>query len=355
MLKLVRLALTAAILTAIAVRLRRRARSLKQGTEQGPEPSGPEPILGRPSRADLARYRVRGQARPMVALLGVGALTAVVFGVFALMGMPIHDREEDPVGEMFRDAARRSAMAATATAEPTPNEPISNEPISNEPATDDVSSTPAPAVPDPFCRPQRRPVTVRPLDPKVKRAVDRQWRRVERWLKANAPKTYATLGRPGRAKTIAVAESQMGVDFPDSLRASLLRHNGSRGAGAFGFGAWFDGAVNLGIRDIRDTWRALCARDGTDEGTDPAIEWWSGRTIPFLSFGRREGGEGEYAVVDSVGGKVGWDDTISGMSPRLPSYYALMSAVADSLENHREFDGWRPTVTRGVLRWETPE
>ena len=43
----------------------------------------------------------------------------------------------------------------------------------------------------------------------------------------------------------------MGVDFPDSLRASLLRHNGSRGTGAFGFGAWFDGAVNLGIRDIQ--------------------------------------------------------------------------------------------------------
>ncbi|MEV0344523.1 SMI1/KNR4 family protein [Nonomuraea sp. NPDC050680] len=354
MLKLVRLALTAAILTAIAVRLRRRARSLKQGTEQGPEPTGPELILGRPGRADLARYRVRGKARPVVALLGVGALTAVVFGVFVLMGMPIHDREEDPVGEMFRDAARRSAMAATAEAAPdelATAEPTSARPTPDELAPDPASSTPSPVVPDPFCHPEPRPVTVRPLDPKVKRAVDRQWRRVERWLKANAPKTYATLGRPGRAKTIAVAESQMGVDFPDSLRASLLRHNGSRGTGAFGFGAWFDGAVNLGIRDIRDTWRALCA----NHGTDPAIGWWRGRTIPFLTFGQRERGDLEYAVVDSIGGKVGWDDTVSGMSPRLPSYYALMATVADSLENRTEFDGWRPTVTRGVLRWEKAE
>lgn len=349
MLKLVRFALTAAILTAIALRLRRRAR----GPERGPEPTGPEPILGRPTRAGGARYRVRGKVRPVVALLGVGALIAVVFGVFAFLGMPIHDREEDPLGEMFRDSARRSAMSATA--EPTPAELATAGPTPAESATADVSSTPSPAVPDPFCRPERRPVTVRPLDPKVKRAVDRQWRRVERWLKANAPKTYATLGRPGRARTIAVAESQMGVDFPDSLRASLLRHNGSRGTGAFGFGASFDGAVNLGIRDIRDAWRALCAHDDTDSGTDPAIEWWSGRTIPFLSFSRREGGDGEYAVVDSVGGKVGWDDTISGMGPRLPSYYALMRTVADSLENRKEFDGWRPTVTRGVLRWEQPE
>ncbi|MEU8143855.1 SMI1/KNR4 family protein [Nonomuraea sp. NPDC048901] len=359
MLKLVRLALTAAILTAIAVRLRRRARSLKQGPEQGTEPSGPEPILGRPSGADLARYRVRGKARSVMALLGVAALTAVVFGVFALMGMPIHDREEDPVGEMFRDAARRSAMAATAdpapaqpaTDEPIPAESVSAGPTPDEFAPDQAASTPSPAVPDPFCHPEPRPVTVRPLDPKVKRAVDRQWRRVERWLKANAPKTYATLGRPGRAKTIAVAESQMGVDFPDSLRASLLRHNGSRGAGAFGFGAWFDGTVNLGIRDIRDTWRALCANNGTD----PAIGWWHGRTIPVLSFGQREGADLEYAVVDSIGGKVGWDDMVSGMSPRLPSYYALMRTVADSLENRTEFDGWRPTVTRGMLRWEKSE
>ena len=104
-------------------------------------------------------------------LLGVGALTAVVFGVFVLMGMPIHDREEDPVGEMFRDAARRSAMAATAEAAPdelTTAEPTSARPTPDELAPDPASSTPSPVVPDPFCHPEPRPVTVRPLNPKVK-------------------------------------------------------------------------------------------------------------------------------------------------------------------------------------------
>ncbi|MER6945542.1 SMI1/KNR4 family protein [Nonomuraea sp. NPDC000554] len=328
MLKLVRGALTAAVLTAIAVRLRRRAR--RAATE--PEPHGPEPILGRPTRADPARAAVRGKARPTLALLGVGALVAIVFGVFTLTWTPGRDREEDPIGQQARDAVRRSAMAATSTAAP--------------PA---VQWTPSPEVPDPNCRPERRPVAVRPLDPKVKRAVDRQWRRIERWLKSHAPRTYATLGRPGRARTIAVAESQMGVHFPDDLRASLLRHNGAR---AFGLAPWHAGAGNLGIREIRDTWRHLCRSSPTDTGADPRVQEWNGRMIPFLSFQERQDGDMEYALVDSAVGDVGWDDTVSGMAfPRMPSYYALMRAVADALERGGPVCGARPLVEHGTLRW----
>ncbi|MEU0571430.1 SMI1/KNR4 family protein [Nonomuraea sp. NPDC005983] len=330
MLKLVRGALTAAVLTAIAVRLRRRAR--RAATEAEPRPHGPEPILGRPTRAERARYAVRGKSRPTPALLGVGALVAIVFGVFALTWTPGHEREEDPLGQQARDAVRRSAAAATSTATP--------------PA---VGWTPPPEVPDPNCRPERRPVAVRPLDPKVKRAVDRQWRRVERWLKSHAPRSYATLGRPGRARTIAVAESQMGVRFPDDLRASLLRHNGAR---AFGFAPWHDGAGNLGVREIRDTWRHLCRSFPTDTGPDPRGEAWNGRMIPFLSFQERQGEEMEYALIDSAVGDVGWDDTVSGMAfRRMPSYYALMRAVADALERGGPVCGARPLVEHGMLRW----
>jgi hypothetical protein len=322
-LKLVRLALTAAILTAIAVRVRRRARR----TETEPEPIGPEPILGRPTRADLARYAVRGKGRPTAALFGVGALTAVVFGVFALMGMPIHDREEDALGEMARNSVRQSAM--TADPEPTP---------------DYVSLTPPPAVPDPACHPERRPVIVRPLDPKVRRAVDRQWRRIERWLKAEAPKTYATLGRPGRARTIAVAESQMGIDFPDSLRASLLRHNGAKGFG-LGYGA------QLSTRQIRDAWRLMCREDPTNLEADPGPEF-SGVLIPFQD--RYDEG---YGLIDSEVGSLSWDAAQEGVlsTSALPSYDALLRATADALEQGGTVDGTRPRVVRGTLRWETAD
>jgi hypothetical protein len=123
----------------------------------------------------------------------------------------------------------------------------------------------------------------------------------------------------------------------------------------FGFSSY--GAYALGIREIRDTWRDMCSWERTDLGPDPATEYWNGRMIPFLYFPERdpEQLEAEYAVVDSAGGAVGWDDTVSGMAPRLPSTHALLRAVAEALERGEEVDGWRPAVKRGVLRWDNVE
>jgi hypothetical protein len=309
-LKLLRTALTAAVLVAIAVRLRRRARL--------PEipPARPAPPPG--NRLDGLGVLVAG--------------TMAVLGGLAFLGPGLWpgQRVDDPY---------------SITGHPVPQAVPTRTAGPIVPATTEQPAVVLPALPDPHCDPAPGPVTVRPLDPAVKRAVDRRWRRVERWLRANAPKTYATLGRPGRARTIAVAEAQMGVRFPDDLRASLLRHNGARG---FGFGYWFDGAVNLGIRGIRDSWRELCARDGTDLGP------WNGRMIPYLYYPGREEGGLEYATVDAADGTVIWDDE-AGMAPRHSSYYALMGAVADALETGAPLDGRRPEVRRGTLRWELAE
>ncbi|MEQ4716461.1 SMI1/KNR4 family protein [Nonomuraea sp. B19D2] len=327
MLKLVRLALTAAILTAIAVRLRRRA----QMPDKQPSPP-PAP-------------RLAGSRR-------MGLVWAAIAGIVALtLGAALipTESQEAAASEWRAYQAGQAALPAGTERSPTPatGPPATSTP---PPVATAVPSRPPAEIPDPNCSPVRRPVTVRPIDPEVKRAVDRQWRRIERWLRANAPRTYRTLAGPGRARTIAIAESQMGVDFPDDLRASLLRHNGSRGRSVFGF--WYDGADALGVRQIRDTWRRLCSWERTDLGSDPAVEYWNGRMIPFLHFAERDSENMEYAVVDSTGGAVGWDDTISGMGPRLQSTYALLRAVADALEHGRAVDGWRPAVQRGVLRWD---
>jgi hypothetical protein len=341
-LKLVRLALTTAILTAIAVRLRRRARM--PGNQ--PEP----PVERRAKR----RIRIPGMG---LVWAGIAAIVAVTLAGALI---PTEAQQADAAAYqayLAEQAAITARLGDPATLDPTG--PFATQPASTGPpvtnAPQPLPTGPPPEIPDPNCSPAPRPVTVRPLDPKVKRAVDRQWRRIERWLKTNAPGTYRALGAPGRARTIAVAESQMGVDFPDDLRASLLRHNGSRGWSVFGFSS--DGVHALGVREIRDTWRQLCSWERTDLGTDPATEYWNGRMIPFLSFEERDAEdlEAEYAVVDSAGGAVGWDDTISGMAPRLPSSYALLRAVADALEQGEDVDGWRPAVKRGVLRWDHVE
>ncbi|MEV4381178.1 SMI1/KNR4 family protein [Streptosporangium sp. NPDC049644] len=211
------------------------------------------------------------------------------------------------------------------------------------------------AVPDADCRPQARASRVRVIDPRMTRAVNRQWRRIERWLAANAPESLRTLGRPARARTIAVAEAQMGLRFPDDLRASLLRHDGARVVGdTWPFG--FIGNRNQGVREIRDTWRRLCGMDGEDigaaAGVDARAERWDGRMIPFGA-----NGGGDHLVIDSVARGVGRTDHEGQMSftpggIRIRSYYGLLKATADALETGGSVGHWKPRVTGGELDWD---
>ncbi|WP_346114986.1 SMI1/KNR4 family protein [Nonomuraea maheshkhaliensis] len=361
MLKLVRLALTAAILTAIAVRLRRRARLPRK------EPAAPV--------APARRARRTGMGAIWAGIVAIVALT-LVLALMPAGGWQARAAYEesltwDEVLATVPDPVPPTADSAVPPAVP-PAVPLTVPPTVppvTPPAEPTARSVPSPAASardsgldsGSGCAPAPRPVTVRPIDPVVKRAVDRQWWRIERWLKANAPRTYLTLRAPGKARTIAVAEAQMGLNFPDDLRASLLRHNGSRGAGAFGLGLGARSGVasHLGIRQIRDTWRRLCA-------SEAGSGRWNGRMIPFLSRQGRGSDATEHAVTyaaefaagDPVDRAVAWEGT-DGML-RVPSYHALMRAVADALEQgtaltldgEGESGGRRPTVERGLLRWK---
>lgn len=208
---------------------------------------------------------------------------------------------------------------------------------------------------DADCHPTTGTPRVRPLSPKVTRAVNRQWRRIEAWLRTNAPRSYRTLGKPGKAETIAVAEAQMGLRFPDDLRASLLRHDGA----VFTEDIWtfgFLGNENLSIPKIRDTWRQLCEIDAVDNGDgaffDPRTDWWDGRMIPFGADGM-----GDHLVIDSVKRDIGDTDHEGTMSftpgeIRLRSYYALLKATADAMENGGSIGYWKPEAVSGELEWK---
>ncbi|GHH62917.1 hypothetical protein GCM10017673_02920 [Streptosporangium violaceochromogenes] len=189
----------------------------------------------------------------------------------------------------------------------------------------------------PGCRPPAALPRARPAGPKVVRAVNRQWARIERWLAANAPATRRLLAPPARARTIAAAERQMGMRLPGDLRASLLRHDGlprrhgAAGAGVEARSGLLSGEL-LGVRAIRDTWRALCGLGGDGGGAAPSRAGWRGRMIPF----KAEGG-GAYLVADPAGrgvgrirGPGGLDMTPEGRVIR--SYYALLKQTADTLE-----------------------
>ncbi|MFB9209711.1 hypothetical protein ACFFV7_51605 [Nonomuraea spiralis] len=314
MLKLVRQALTAAVLIALAVRLRRRARLPRAE----PPPSVPVPVR-----------RARGGRAALLWL--VVAAVAVVALVLALT----RTTEQRDAQALARAATEQQQAAATKTEPAATARATAPATTAQATRTDAATATQATATP-PNCAPSPRPIDPRRVAPEVKRAVDAQWRRIERWLRTHAPRTYRTLGAPVRARTIAVAESQTGLDFPDALRASLLRHNGSRGAGVFGFrpGA----RAHLTVRGMRDAWREMCARDQPGS--------WDGLLIPFLSYTAPDGGVA-YAVVSSA------DGTVTGATGRrLKSSYTLLRTVADALERGGTIDGRRPAVSGGLLRWK---
>ncbi|MEV4896880.1 SMI1/KNR4 family protein [Nonomuraea sp. NPDC055795] len=325
MLKLVRVALTAAILVALGVRLRRRAR----------RPSPAPPAAPRP-------VEVREKTGMWLAWAVIAAVVAVVLAV-ALIPAQGRDRADgtDPEepGRTLTLNSHGQVLSATtpdgAEATPPPAEAMPSTTVrtpSSAEATPSPAATPQALAGPTTCTPATRPVAIRPIDPAVKRQVTKEWHRIERWLKANAPTTYRTLGGPGRARTIAVAESQMGVNFPDDLRASLLRHNGGNDVIA--------GGIDLTIRQIRDTWRGQCRVEG---------EWWlAPRMIPF-----QYRGEKRWGVVDAVTGAVAWDDetTVAGVEEPPASFTLLLRTTADVLERGGGLSGWMPRVKGGVLQW----
>ncbi|MBG0829325.1 SMI1/KNR4 family protein [Planomonospora sp. ID67723] len=375
---------------------------------QAVAPWPPAPVLGTPTAADLARYNVTryepkrllpprppldeatrrrltrwGSAAIALCLLvfATQALEAAVFSKETAAGPEYTEEHVYPehLQDFYdgRDCTPPSRDAngmlhAFCTAETLP--PATGDgsvfmsdvmPRTVRPSTGEAAARPsAESVPPPFppatetagpgpdedCRPGTGTPVVREVDPGVTRAVNRQWARIERWLRANAPSSHRTLAPPARARTIAIAEAQMGLRFPDDLRASLLRHNGSVPVGkVWGFGFLMN--ENMSVRAIRDTWRGLCEIDAEDV-TDPRSEWWDGRMIPIGADGL-----GNHLVVDSARRDVGESDHEGNLDFRpgdvpIRSYHALLKLTADALERGGSIGYWRPVVVDGELEWE---
>ncbi|WP_433255175.1 SMI1/KNR4 family protein [Streptosporangium sp. CA-135522] len=378
-------------------------------TEREAAPSWPPaPILGTPTAEDLKRYAVRPYiprflTTPLPAREPLDSLTRrrltrwgavavalclLVLGTQALENATFSKEaatsEEAAVGPAFATvvgSCERGGMASAVPpdvggdraetlceARPPSAQDLFDqargEDLQTPTTVSDPETSPAPeATTEPYpykpvsdadCHPVTRAPRARPLSPRVVRAVNRQWGRIERWLKANAPASHRTLRPPARARTIAVAEAQMGLRFPNDLRASLLRHNGAAmtsGARPFGF----LGDTALGVREIRDTWRTLCGTDDQDEDSEPRAEWWDGRMIPVGS-----DGSGDHLVIDSVRHDVGETDNESGMGftpgqVSIRSHYALLKATADALETGGTVGYWKPLVTEGELDWQVAD
>ncbi|MEV0201789.1 SMI1/KNR4 family protein [Nonomuraea sp. NPDC050691] len=323
----------------------------------------PAPVLGTPTAGDLARYakparipkilQGGGHDRParepldeatrrhLTRWAAAGLALCLLAAGGQLLEFTVFAKDQPDVYlTEARFGACDSAPCLSAEPEGAPYDP-------SEPA-------PGPwAVPDPDCHPPSRTLPVRAPDAKATRAVHRQWRRIERWLETNAPRSRRTLAGPAEPAAVAAVEARMGRRFPDDLRASLLRHDGTLAVkDTWGFG--FLGHVTVSAQEMLDTWRGLCDIDDEDYGgtkSDPRSEWWDGRMLPI-----GYDGVGNHLVVDSVKRDVGETDHEGSMSfapggVRIRSYHALLKAVADALEQGGSIGYLKPEAVAGQLEW----
>lgn len=114
--------------------------------------------------------------------------------------------------------------------------------------------------------------------------VDRVWGRIETWLARNAPALAAGFNAPATARDLAKTERVLGVQLPEDVRLSYLRHNGHWSL----FGGWRWHSLE-GIRKSWIQWNELLAegcfpgKRNTSDGSIVQQAWWHPGWIPIAS------------------------------------------------------------------------
>ncbi len=180
--------------------------------------------------------------------------------------------------------------------------------------------------------------------------VDEAWDRIEAWLRANAPGSYAELPPPATPGGVQEAQDAVGCAFPAELVASLARHDGS---GEFAL------PPHHQLYDARLIATEYRVYRRVDQGRRPGQRtWWESRWIPLAadgcgnslfvsqepgpSFGRI----GDHAKDD--GGSFSEDGALASLGAFLES---TARGLQDGLWGEHE-----PCVDEeGFLEWREPE
>lgn len=180
------------------------------------------------------------------------------------------------------------------------------------------------------------------------------WLRIEAWLNAHAPRTFASLPGPAEPTAIAEADEAPGMRFPRALVESLLRHDGTDHATLLP-SIW----VLHGVRGLAETWQQrIRIHPETDDEWDPEREygpWWHPQWIPIAW-----NGCGDSMVIDqrdcTKQGRIGvaWHDDVRHFElvAWMASLPALVASVAIGLEEGERIGGYTSRITdEGELEW----
>lgn len=164
------------------------------------------------------------------------------------------------------------------------------------------------------------------------------WRRLEAWLRANAPALVETLQPGATEEQITQAEAVLSVQFPEDFKASYRIHNGQLPAS--------DGLIDarefLSLERIQDEWKVW--KDLLDSGDFDGIhsepsgpirdDWWNPKWIPITY-----DGAGNHDCLDlnpAEGGQAGqmidfWHDDAT-REVKAESFHAWFAAFVEGCE-----------------------
>lgn len=172
--------------------------------------------------------------------------------------------------------------------------------------------------------------------------VARSWKRIDKWLKENAPK-WRPLRKGASPDQINRAETKLGIRMPAELRNLYLGHAGSRSEAQVFPSPDDTSHYFMSLTEAVNDWKMLnqLLKSGDFEGLTPdshrAIrnEWWNERWIPFAS-----NGGGDYFCVDMAPTKQGKKGQVithnheSGQHKLLaPSIRDWLGKLANGLED----------------------
>ena len=134
-----------------------------------------------------------------------------------------------------------------------------------------------------------KPAPVPVVDPaKVRKDVESSWKRIDKWLKANAPDMLAALAPGASDAQIADVEQKLKVTFPEDVRASWRVHDGGEDIGLLPSSEAGDMAYSLlSLKEMARDFKSM--RAWRDMG-------WENGWLPIAT-----NGGGDYQCVDLIG------------------------------------------------------
>ncbi len=204
---------------------------------------------------------------------------------------------------------------------------------------------------DSGCHPGQGPAALDPVADATTRRVGAAWDRIERWLKAKAPASAASLRPPATTAEVIETQKMIGVALPAELVASLLRHDGATGRGdGFTLPPFYAPVSTANIATEAKTLCEALVSIGVDESVG---SWWHGKFVPFAA-----DGSGNTLFLDQRTGtaRLGASDHEGGVDfARWPgSLTELLEQTATALETGGAVvGGYRPVVTENrALEWD---